>query len=103
MSTKKKCLTAVIIIGVVLLIIGVILIANNATPYETMSLWLSLGPNKAGYDKNGTSLYIYALANIEAVRAAYFGGIALTIIGTVSSIGSFIVMKRNKDEGNEEA
>ena len=71
---NKKEFTLIMAGCGVAVVVGIILIAMNATPYLNCSGWIRYGDAR---------FMDYALANIGKHKLGYFGGIGLIVAGAV--------------------
>ena len=71
---NKKEFTLIMAGCGVAVVVGIILIAMNATPYLNCSSWIRYGDAR---------FMDYALANIGKHKLGYFGGIGLIVAGAV--------------------
>ena len=84
---KKKLWITILIICAAVLVLGIVMIAVNGTPYLNCSAWLR---EAAGRMKD------YAMRNIVKYAAGYFGGIALTVIGGWGAVFTTLLYSVNR-------
>ena len=76
---NKTLFVILLIVSVVVAGVGALLIFLNSTPYLNCVSWLR-------YSSDNYELFSYALQNIGKYKLGYFGGIAVTVIGAISTL-----------------
>lgn len=84
---KKKLWITILIICAAVLVLGIVMIAVNGTPYLNCSAWLR---------EAGGRMKDYAMQNIVKYAAGYFGGIALTVIGGWGAVFTTLLYSVNR-------
>lgn len=88
---NKKELTLILAGCGAAMVVGIILIAVNSTPYLNCSNWIRYGDAR---------FMAYALENIGKYKLGYFGGIGLTVAGAVggalTALDHFLKQKNGK-------
>ena len=74
---KKKLWITILIICAAVLVLGIVMIAVNGTPYLNCSAWLR---------EAGGRMKDYAMQNIVKYAAGYYGGIFLTVAGALGVV-----------------
>lgn len=84
---KKKLWITILIICAAVLVLGIVMIAVNGTPYLNCSAWLH---EPYGRMKD------YAMRNIIKYAAGYYGGIALTVISGWGAVFTTLLYSVNR-------
>lgn len=92
---KKNTFKIVIIVSLVMVIIGIILMANYETPYEICK---GIIEGYGEYDHYTYEDYKYGLDHIIGYATLYFSGIVLTILGSISFVVGQIWRNVSKKE-----
>ena len=86
----KKKVTSIVLVFAVIAVVGIVLIANNATPYLNCKSWLT--------DFSYIDGYFYAREHIGEYATGYFSGIILLLVGVIGSIASIVSYNMKKRE-----
>lgn len=92
---NKKAFRIILLISILVLITGVILIADNTTPLEYCNHSIEY---YGKHDWVSYQAYVESLDNIEKYKTLYNSGIILTILGGISLLSGIIGVNITKKE-----